>query len=372
MRVVYNTDRIYLHGGIEKVMATKVNYLANQPQFEVYIVTTEQQNKPPCYFLDNKVKLIDLSVNYNRNRSYLSFGNLSRAIKHFFRQKRLYLQLQPDIIISLNYNFDHFWLPFIIPKKTKLIKELHSSRYQEPHQRKQKGFLNKCYWKLQDWIESKYHKVVVLNKDEALYRPGANLLVLPNPVEPNEKTANLVSQKVIAAGRIAPVKKYEHLIKAWKLVYEKQPEWELHIYGDAYGNSYEELNILIDKLDLAKVVKLLPSVNDLPHKMLDYSVFAMSSETECFPTVLLEALSVGLPIVSYDCPNGPKNIIKDHEDGLLVPERNIELLARSLNSLIQNDRLRKEMGTKAKENCKRFHTHEIMSQWVEALKSIKK
>jgi len=372
MRVVYNTDRIYLHGGIEKVMATKVNYFANHPNFEVYIVTTEQQNKLPCYFLDSKVKLIDLSINYNRNRSYFSIANLIRAIKHFFRQKRLYIQLQPDVIISPNYNFDHFWLPFIIPKKTKLIKELHSSRYQEPQQRKQKGFLNKCYWKLQDWIESKYHKVVVLNKDEALYRPGSNLLVLPNPVEPNENKAKLVSQKVIAAGRISPVKKYDHLIKAWKLVYEKQPEWELHIYGDAYGSALDELNILIDKLDLASVVQLLPSVDDLTHTMLDYSVFAMSSETECFPTVLLEALSVGLPIVSYDCPNGPKNIIKDHEDGLLVPERNIKLLAKSLNLLIKNDSLRKEMGTKAKENCKRFHTDQIMAQWVEALKSIKK
>jgi glycosyltransferase involved in cell wall biosynthesis len=368
MRIVYNTDQIYKHGGIEKVMATKVNYLVNQTHFEVYIVTTEQQNKKPCYLLDSKVKLMDLGVNYNRNQSYLSLGNLSRAIPHFFRQKKLYKQLQPDVLISPNYNFDHFWLPFILPKKTKLVKELHSSRYQEPNQRKKKGIFNKWYWKLQDWIESKYQKVVVLNKDEALYRPGSNVVVLPNPVEPNAHKANLNAKKVIAAGRIAPVKGYDHLIKAWKVVNELYPEWELHIYGDAYGSTGEELQQLIDNLDLNKVVQLLPSVEDLPQIMLNYSIFALSSVTECFPTVILEALAVGLPVVSYDCPNGPRNIIRDKEDGLLVNERKIELLANSLIELIQNDELRKQMGKKAKENCKKFYTNSIMADWVHFLK----
>jgi glycosyltransferase involved in cell wall biosynthesis len=368
MRIVYNTDQIYKHGGIEKVMATKVNYLVNQPHFEVFIITTEQQHKRPCYLLDSKVQLMDLGIDYNRNQSYLSLGNFCRAIKHFYKQKKLYKQLQPDVLISPNYNFDHFWLPFILPKKTKLVKELHSSRYQEPNQRTKKGFFNIWYWKLQDWIESNYHQVVVLNKDEAMYRPGTNVVVLPNPVEPNENTAHLTSKKVIAAGRIAPVKGYDHLIKAWKVVNELHPEWELSIYGDVYGATGEELQQLIDKLDLNKVVQLLPSVNDLPKTMINYSIFALSSETECFPTVLLEALSIGLPVVSYDCPNGPRNIITHNEDGLLVPERNSELLAKSIIKLIENNTLRMQMGAKAKENCKRFYPHVIMNQWVELLK----
>lgn len=370
MRIVFNTDQIYKHGGIEKVMATKVNFLVNQPDIEVYIVTTEQNNLPPCYAIDNKVQLVDLFINYNRSKSYLALENLKKAILHFRRQRKLYKKIQPDVIISPNYNFDHFWLPFILEKKTKLLKEIHNSRFLEPNQRKQKGFLNKWYWELQDWIEMKYHKVVVLNKDEASYRPYKNVVVLPNPVDAFKGEALLDKKQVMAAGRIAPVKSFDDLIKAWQIVHEKCPDWELHIYGDSYGKTIHELQKLIVSLNLEKVVQIISSVEDLTETMLDYSIFALSSETECFPTVLLEALSVGVPVVSYDCPNGPRHIITNNEDGLLVETRNPEALAKGLLVIIENEEKRKQMGNKAKKNSKRFHTINVMNQWLQVLKNL--
>ena len=367
MKIVYNTDQIYQHGGIEKVMATKVNCLVVQPDYEVFVVTTEQKNHAPCYPLDTRVSLVDLQVNYDRTQSYFSFINVKKALLHIIRQRRLYKQMQPDVIISPNYNFDHFWLPFIKPKKTKLFKEIHSSRFQEPLLRKQKGFLNWFHWKLQDWIEGKYDKVIVLNKDEALYRPHNNVVVLPNPVEPFAGSAKLDTKKVMAAGRIAPVKGFDQLIQAWALVHKQYPDWELHIYGDDYNGTKFALNDLIKTIGLQDVVQFKSSVPNLMFTMQGYSIFALTSQTECFPTVLLEALTVGLPVVSYDCPNGPRNIITNNEDGFLVMECDISQFAGALQVLIQNNELRKQMGENAKRNCERFHTNNVMKQWMQQL-----
>lgn len=367
MKIVYNTDQIYQHGGIEKVMATKVNYLVAQSDIEVFVVTTEQKNHAPCYPLDTRVVLVDLHVNYDRTQSYFSFTNAKKALVHIIRQRRLYKKIQPDVIISPNYNFDHFWLPFIKPKKSKLFKEIHSSRFQEPLLRKQKGFLNWLHWKLQDWIEGKYDKVIVLNKDEALYRPHNNVVVLPNPVESFAGTAKLDSKKVMAAGRIAPVKGFDQLIQAWALVHQQCPDWELHIYGDDYNGTLLDLNALIATLGLQDVVQIKSSVPNLMLTMQDYSIFALSSQTECFPTVLLESLVVGLPIVSFDCPNGPRNILKANQDGFLVSEHNISQFAGALLVLIQNKELRIQMGVNARENSDRFHVTTIMQEWLQLI-----
>lgn len=368
MKVVFNTDQVYLHGGIEKVMATKANYFANIPGVEVFIVTTEQQNKPACYSLDLKIQLIDLGVDYNRSRSYFSKENLKKAVTHFKKQKALFKELEPDVIISPNFNFDHYWLPFI-KGKAKLIKERHSSRYYEEEQRKSASFLKRLRFSFNDWIEKRYDHIVVLNSDEKEYVKSGNATVIPNPVEIPVESASLKNKQVLAAGRISPVKAFDELIRAWGYVTKVEPEWELHIYGEDYLNTQSQLERLIEELSLKSQVKFKGSVSDLKNTMLNYSIYAMSSETECFPMVLLESLSVGLPIVSYDCPNGPRNIISEKEDGFLVFERNPEKLAEGLLKLMGNQELREEMGRNAKIHSGRYETSEVMAKWWELLKT---
>lgn len=362
MKIIINTDQIYLHGGIEKVLTTKANYWANLPNFEVFIVTTEQQNNKPCYPLDYKVNLIDLGINYNRHKSYFSKENLIKASKHYKNQKQLLKKLKPNVILSPNFNFDHFWLP-AIKKDAKLLKELHASRYKENEERKTASFFKKIKFKLHDWVNARYDNIVVLNDDEKKYIHSHNAVVIPNPIDAQTIQAPLIANKVMAAGRISPVKGFDHLIKAWAIVYEKFPHWELHIYGQDYLNTEEKLNRLISDLGLEKVVYFMGSVENIPEKMMEYSLYAMTSETECFPMVLLEALSVGLPIVSYDCPNGPRNILQDKTDGVLVSNQDINLFADALMELMEDNAKRKSMGKLAKINSLRFTTEEVMKKW---------
>lgn len=371
MKLVYNTDQIYKHGGIEKVMASKANFFVEHAKFEVHIITTEQELKEPCYQLHEKIRHFDLGINYDRSRSYWSLYNLKKGALHCLRQYKHYKKMKPDVVISPNYNFDHYWLPFILPKKTKLIKELHSSRYYEAKSRKKKGLKNKLFWKLQDWIESKYDKIVVLNTDEVTYRPGTNVVCIHNPVENSNCLATMASKKVIAAGRMTPVKGFDDLIRAWHIVHFEFPEWQLHIYGDNYGDNKQKLQGLLEQLDLSNSIQLKPSVSNFIDTMTDYSIFALSSTTECFPTVLLEALSIGLPVVSYDCPNGPRHIISHEQDGILIKERNSHKFAQALISLIQDEKKRIVFSQKAKNNSAKFHTSTIMNQWVDLLNNIK-
>lgn len=362
MKIVFNTDQIHLHGGIEKVMATKVNYWAKLPHVEVYIVTTEQQGKKPCYALDERVQCIDLNINYNRSKSYFSIENVKKAYLHYKKQKALFKQLNPDVIISPNFNFDHYWLPFI-KGNSQLIKERHSSRYLEPQQRQNASILGKLKFQLTEWIESKYHHIVVLNDDEAKYVTTGNEIVIPNPIDPTPLQAHLQNKQVMAAGRIAPVKGFDQLIEAWKVVHQYAPDWQLHIYGDNYGSTRQELEELILKYQLQEVICFKRAVNNIPEVMTEYSIYALTSVTECFPTVLLEALNVGLPIVSYNCPNGPRNIITNGEDGILAKNQDVEDLANKINNLIKDSSKLETMSKKAKQNITRFSTEFVMQQW---------
>lgn len=357
MKVIFNTDQVYLHGGIEKVMAIKANYLANLSDVEVYIVTTEQDGNRPCYPLDKKIKLIDLGVNYNRTQSYFSWENIRKAFKHLECQWKLFRKLKPDVIISPNFNFDHYWLPFI-HQKAKKIKEIHNSRYNW-----QQSIKNR----LNEWFERRYDTIVVLNKDEAKYFVSDNVVIIPNPIIKKEKQCHLMNKQVIAAGRLTPVKGFHELILAWKEVYMNFPDWRLHIYGQDYNGTINKLQEEIDENGLQEVIAFMGNVEDLPQTMLDYSIYVMSSVTECFPMVLLEALSVGLPVVSYDCPNGPRNIITDRIDGVLIKERKPTALAAGLMQLMTNSELRFSMGLKAKVNSIRFETESIMKIWVSLL-----
>lgn len=350
-------------------MATKVNCWVKTTAEEVFIITTEQQSNLPCYPLDGKVKFIDLGINYNRSKSYFSIENLKKAFAHYQKQKQLFKELQPDIIISPNFNFDHYWLPFI-KQKAKLLKERHSSRYLEQVRRKNPSLFREMKFKLNDWIDVQYDRIVVLNDDEKKYVYSDNAVVIPNPVEGTGRKAELSKKQVIAAGRISPVKGFDDLIEAWALIQPEFPAWQLHFYGQDYLGTQAKLQKQIELLGLQQTVLFKGNVDDLPKTMTDYSIYAMTSETECFPMVLLEALSVGLPVVTYDSPNGPRNIITHNEDAFLVPYKNIPIFAQKLKVLMEDKNLRTQMGQKGQENVQRFSLDKVMQQWKALFDSV--
>src|SRR5690606_14358891 len=301
----------------------KINYLCANTEIRVHVVTFEQKGNSPCYPIKGNVSYHDLNINYHRKLSFLHPKNLIKVSKHFFKLKKKIKEINPDVIIVCNYEYGFYFIPFLAKKAIK-IKEYHSSKHFNFLRREQNNSLIKALiYKFSDYFESKYDYLVLLTSDELDYYKSNNKIVIPNAISSLPKTTATLDQKrAICAGRIAPVKGFDKLISAWKLVVEKYPEWHLDIYGDGELNYTNSLKKQIRYLNLENHVTLHGSTDNLEQKMLQSSIYAMSSLTECFPMVLLEAMSCGLPIVTFDCPNGPRNIIQDNNDGLLIENGN--------------------------------------------------
>jgi len=360
MKILYLTDQLCLHGGIEKVLTQKVNYLADTTGDDVTVLTYQQQGRPPVYALSPKVRMRDLNINYEIGKSYFNLTNLLKIPAHISALRNTIRQVQPDVIVSCSFGPDFYFLPFVCGK-IPVIKEFHSSRGLSS----KVSLSRRDQWlkKLSSFAERKYARLVVLNDDEKPFYKSDKLTVIPNPAESTEFLADIHSKQILAAGRISPVKNFSGLIDAFGRLSPFFPDWELHIWGEDYVGTRGKLQEQIDGLGLEKNIRFMGVTPSLQHEMQNYSIYAMTSETECFPMVLLEALSVGLPVISCDAPTGPRHIITDGEDGIVVPYKNLDIFTQKLEKLMTDENLRRKVGAKGRENVQRFAIDKVMQQW---------
>lgn len=210
---------------------------------------------------------------------------------------------------------------------------------------------------------------VTLTEDDALdytrLLAGRNTRVttipnaLPWPVDPAPPHDNRV---VVTAGRLVPRKAMSRLIEAFEPVGRNHPDWKLKIYGE--GRMHDQLAAQIVALDMSAQITLEGHTDDLPSAFADADVFANSSLAEGFPMVMLEALSKGLPLVGFDCPRGPKDIIRTGENGVLVPNGDIPGLSAALETVIGDADLRRAMGAQALIDAEQYRPEHITERWV--------
>ncbi|WP_396211727.1 glycosyltransferase family 4 protein [Flavobacterium sp.] len=362
MKILYLTDQVYLHGGAERILSLKLNHFIEVYNYDVFLITTEQKNNKPVYFLNSKIKSKDLGINYHREISYFHPKNLIKSISHFIKLKREIKRINPDVIISLSYSPDQYFLP-IIEKKIPKLKEFHTSRNNY-----KPSFLRRTL----DTIFTKYDTLILLNETEKSYYTNKNKIVIPNftDFKPNSLKLDNREKTVIAAGRIAPVKQFDKLIEIWKGISADFPEWKLKIFGDGDSSILKKINQLIEEYNLTETAFVLPSTNNIQEEMQKASVFALTSYEECFPMVLLESQSCSLPIVSFDCPNGPRFIINNNSDGILVEKNNIEDFQKALKLLMNDEKLRINFGDKAADNVQKFSKEKVMKQWSDMIVSV--
>jgi glycosyltransferase involved in cell wall biosynthesis len=210
--------------------------------------------------------------------------------------------------------------------------------------------------------------VAVLTSHEArTYRAlldGAPTRVahIPNALAPAERPAStLDAAEVVAAGRLNSQKGFDLLIAAFAIVAARQPSWRLRIYGS--GPERPRLQLQIDALGLAGNVTLEGRHPQLGQAMAAASLFALSSRFEGFGMVLVEAMGAGLPVVSFDCPHGPADIISDGRDGLLVPAEDVDGLAAALLALIEDPDRRRRYGQAALQTAREYAITAIGPRW---------
>ncbi|MET9217613.1 MULTISPECIES: glycosyltransferase family 4 protein [unclassified Streptomyces] len=185
--------------------------------------------------------------------------------------------------------------------------------------------------------------------DAAVYRrrmPGVRVAAVPNSVPPTGAApSDCTAPVVVAAGRLAPAKRYDDLIRAFAVVRDRRPDWTLRLYGS--GRERAKLDALVTELGVRDNVKLMGAVSPIEPELAKASVLAVTSTLESFGMTLVEGMCAGLPVVSTDCPLGPREIVDDGVNGLLVPPRDIDAIAGALLSLIEDDERRREMGRAA-------------------------
>lgn len=184
-----------------------------------------------------------------------------------------------------------------------------------------------------------------------------NALPWPMASEP----AALSSKTVVAAGRLVPQKAFSRLVDAFAPVARHRPDWQLHIYGA--GVQRDEIAERINHLGVGSNVLLKGYTTDLPSVLANASIYAMSSVFEGFPMVLLEAMSQGLPLVSFDCPRGPAEIIHDGLNGRLVPDGDSEAFTAALLEMIDDDDRRRRMGATAYADARAYEPRSVARRW---------
>jgi glycosyltransferase involved in cell wall biosynthesis len=226
-------------------------------------------------------------------------------------------------------------------------------------------------------IARRYRKLdalaVLTDDDLHAYRevlpPAARLVCIPNALPALEGDVSaLANPLVVAAGRLTPQKGFDLLVRAFARVVERHPDWELRIYGG--GEKLSELRRLVWEHDLYNHVTLMPRSPELGRELAKASVFALSSRFEGLPMVLIEAMSKRLPVVSFDCPTGPRQVVVHGHNGLLVPNGDVDAFASALLEVIEDDDKRRSMGDAALETARRYDVEVIGRRWAEFLADI--
>ena len=216
--------------------------------------------------------------------------------------------------------------------------------------------------------------VVVLTLEVAqwarqIIRSGA-IRVIPNPVGEQclGRSQPIVKGKqhfVVAMGRMGFEKGFDLLLRAFALCVERFPDWTLRLVGQ--GAEQQRLRTLAEQLGIKDAVRFEPVTKEPERVLRESDLFVLSSRTEGFPMVLLEAMACGLPVVSFDCVSGPREMIRHGVDGLLVPPEDVDALAKAMATLMDDERERRRLAERAVEVTDRFGLPRVMAMWSEVL-----
>ncbi len=378
-KIVYCTPALYSAGGVERIVSVKANYFADVLGYDVTVIVTEGKGRTSFFPLSDKVKVVNFE---------LGFEELWRA--SFFRKVLLYLQKQrlfkklltselmrirPDFTISMLRREINFLTD--IRDGSKKIGELHVNRANYRNfEQNESNILKRMFAKY--WMDSLVKKlkkldrlVVLTEKSKASWPELSNVEVIPDPLPFQvDAKSDLHAKRIITIGRYAYQKGYDMLLRAWAEIEKKYPDWQLAIYGmgdqDSLRNQMRELGIDADRC------LLNGPVNDVIKEYQNSSVFVLPSRFEGFGLVVIEAMSCGVPVVAFNCPMGPDEIISDGEDGFLVPVGDIRALAEKLQTLMQNQELRMKFSETAYRNSVRYRIEKISNQWIQLFAQLTK
>lgn len=355
MKIDILTLDFSLGGGIERVVSNMATMFTCHKDYEVRVVSVFKKNEKPVFELPSSVQVYYLS-----NEKY-ELTSLWKKIKSNIALYKAIRTYNSDaLIISTTTNVT-LWLSILNKTKNqKLIAAEHGYYWAFGAFTR---FVRKHTYK-------KVDVVTTLTRSEiSNYIPFVKKVVnIPNSLSfyPDENN-NYNSKRVIAAGRAVVEKGFDQLLDVYISLGRKYPEWTFDLFlGDGY---------LLDRLkgqitEAPANVHLLPASKNLQHEFLNGEIYVCSSYTESFSMVILEAAACGMCIVTYDCPPGPREIIINDEDGIIVPLNDKAALEKAIENMINDPDKRVFLGKKAKQNIKKYLPSNVFTMWDELIKEV--
>lgn len=344
-------------GGTERVGSIIANELS-VAGYEVVLASILGGDKP-FFPLDKNIKVISL-LNTSGRTLYRT-PMISYKIRELIKQENI------DILIVVETMSVLFTLPATFGLPVKHICWEHFNFNSD---------LGKYGRRVARQLAARYcDKVVTLTERDKQYwlqgtrhKSQISAIANPCPFPVQEYTKKENTKIVLAVGRLTHIKGFDMLLEAWIAISKVMPDWKLKIVGE--GEDRAQLTDFINKNKLTKSVKLIGNTDNIAEYYKKAEIFCLSSRYEGFPTVLLETLAFGLPVVSFDCETGPAEILEG-TGSTLVPKNDTNLLASSLVDLMKDEIKRQDISMKSKEKANIYQPTTIIKQWVDLIESIK-
>ena len=370
MKILYVTDALAVWGGIERVLSDKINYLVRECGYEVYVVTADQGTHPIPFPLDEHVFVKDLNIMFHQQYRY---SGIRRLMKHRELEKKfcnrmaaIISEIKPSVISCIRDGYVCSILK--VASSIPVIFESHAMYKDVMFEKSTFVHLVSTYFQRRRF--KRLDKIVALTQGDAndWGKVCRNVCVIPNVVHLNESGvfSTSVNARCIFVGRFDNQKNIGALIQIWTLVQKRHPNWTLDVYGNGHLKPYYEKIVLGQKLNIV----IHPAVPDIMERYKESSILLMTSLYEPFGLVLVEAMSCGLPVVAFNCPYGPADIIHDGSDGFLVDEKNVDAFADRVCQLMEDDYLRQRMGKAAILSAQRYKPESIMPLWIRLFKNL--
>ena len=363
MKLLYITSQINGDGGVQRILSIKTNYFIEKFEYEIEIISIKVGDE--LFFNFNK----KIKIHYIA----LKLGKLYRFLEYRKQVQKHINDIKPDAIIVCDFGIKGFAIPLMIKTKIPIIFEAHGSKFNESKYYKKTFFsalTHNLKYKYKEYCANKFDYFVALSQ-ESLNEWSVNKgYVIPNSLPSiNNPTSNLSSKKTITVARHSYEKGLDRLLKIGQLVAQKYPNWQLEIYGSKNRNL--NLEQTVSDLNLESNITFFEPTINIQQKYQEASMCLMTSRSEGFPMVILEAMSFGLPVIAFDCPIGPRVLIKDNYNGFLVPDDDIETFSNRVMELIENNDLAIQMGKNAQLSIQKYDINLVMKKWDELFLDIK-
>lgn len=371
MKLLYFVNSLTNSGGIERILVDKVNYLAGLSalSYEIHMAYFGKKDDALFYQLHSSISLHPIAIEGDSK----SFSKRLMVVPNLYKEvKRIVKEISPDIIINENMRLVSYILPFTF-KHIPRIYVIHFS-YEGLMIMDKESFHNPFKQHVMMWLREtllkRYEKFIVLTEYDKQMWNAPSVEVIPNFTNIHSTDlSQLNNKKAICVGRLEYQKDMPMLIRAWKLVVEKEPEWMLDIWGQ--GSEYSDLKDLIKKLNLERHVSLRGVTNNVEEEYKKASLFVLASRYEGFALVLLEAMNMGLPCITFDIP-GCNNIIQNNINGLLVKRRSEIDFANAILSYIHMQYAEKQrLQKKALSMIEKYSKDNVMKKWMSLFDELK-